>query len=234
LVKVASNDAIFMGSVRKACPHSAAADDLMKQVRMDPRAVFRLEGARLLTVRLRQNLANDARAMARLVSYFREAAANLQREGMSVRTGKSPPKADAKRPPTKSSELADQFGVGPPYKPVQKSRIYTSFPDQIVQSWERNLQLNDGWDAVIIGSLLFTLLDIDAANRLDFSACLKYYTCMQAGHKKLGQCTAAAHNQIPPNLGLEVQYAGEFADLAMRCGSFALGTSDVMPTFGGG
>ena len=30
LVKVASNDAVFMGSVRKACPHRAAADDLLK------------------------------------------------------------------------------------------------------------------------------------------------------------------------------------------------------------
>jgi hypothetical protein len=216
LVKVASNDAVFMGSVRKACPHRAAVDDLLKKVRIDPRAIFGLEGARLLTVRLRQNIVNDARAIARLASYFGEAAANLQ--------------------PIKSGELADRFGLSPTsptHKPVQKSRFYTPFADQVARSWERIWQLNDGADAVIFGSLVFTLLDIDAVNHLDLSACLKYYTCMQAGHNQLGQCTAAAHNQIPPNLGLEVQYAGQFADLTLQCGFFALGTSNVMPTFRG-
>lgn len=79
LIVLGLNDYTFTASVKKASPDKASAEALIKQVRANPKAVLKLDGAQLLAMRLRQSTEADVATLRRVAGRFKDAASKFER-----------------------------------------------------------------------------------------------------------------------------------------------------------
>ena len=89
LIVLGLNDSTFTASVKKASPDQAAAEALIKELRADPKAILKLNGAQSLVTRLRQSTEADAATLRRVAERFKEAAAKYGRSDNGNQIGEA-------------------------------------------------------------------------------------------------------------------------------------------------
>jgi hypothetical protein len=206
LLHLIRSDATFGAAVRSACPDAASAGRFAKSLRADPGAVFALDGGAAVALRVRESLQADGRTMARIAHRFKEARRRMRAvPGIRGGGGTLPPSV---------VEFGREIGE------ALANSMY-------------GIKAN-GLLGLMFGPAILTALDLLGFGDLDASLVpfAKWGLCLDAAYKKRAECTAMARNQIPPDIGVQLQYAGDWADLVnVRCIAFALSTSTVVPSF---
>jgi hypothetical protein len=75
LTTLVLNDYTFTTALKEACPNQGAAATLIREWRANPKAVFKLRGAHVLSVRLMESVRADATILRRIARRVREATA---------------------------------------------------------------------------------------------------------------------------------------------------------------
>ena len=75
LITLVLSDNTFTSALKEACPNQEAAKSLMRELRAYPKAVFKLKGAHVLSVRLMESVRADVTNLRRTAQRLREAIA---------------------------------------------------------------------------------------------------------------------------------------------------------------
>jgi hypothetical protein len=80
-VVLALSDSTFANAVKKKLPDKQAADAFAKELKSDPKAVLKLDGAESLTSRIQRSAESDAAVLRRAGERLKEAAERIKKAG---------------------------------------------------------------------------------------------------------------------------------------------------------